>query len=232
MKQNFENKIDTQKEQLKFFENPEFEKRVEKFYSDAFPYHNFGHAKESMNDGRIIVANCRKEGISIDDKVVYYADFLHDAGWHENHKEKGFSCKEEYSAHLAGEILKKFGEDEETISRVQSAIWATHRDRQFVTNEEKAVRAADLAGIAKDYETFLTNAVKLKLETEMLSGQNITWKEWQSRVKKIVEFYLNQDIKLTSAHDDENGESVWHKKVRENLEKFLREDDKAVKQAA
>lgn len=215
-----------------FFRKPEAERVAEKIYSNELPYHNFSHAEEAVENGRIIVQNCRKENLPVDEKVVYYANLFHDGGFHENHKERGFSSKEEYSAHLAGQALKALGEDNEIISQVQSAIWATHRDKKFVTNEEKAVRASDLAEMAKDYETFLGNAMKLKLETEMMSGQNISWEEWKNRVKKLVEFYLSQDIHLTSAHDDENGDSVWHKKVKENLERFLKEEEKATKKEA
>ena len=222
IKRSFENKSE---KRIDFFENPEAEKIAEKLYSDNLPYHNFIHAKETVINGRIIIGNCLNEGMLINEKVVYYGNLLHDVGYYEDHKEKGFDSKEEYSVYLARKILQDLGEDEEIISETQRVILATHRDKSFVTNEEKVVRASDLAGMAKDYEIFLRNTVRLKQEIEIISGQAVSWSEWKKSVKKTIEFYLLQDIRLTSTHNNESGKSVFHKKAKENLDAFLKEDE-------
>jgi hypothetical protein len=100
------------------------------------------------------VERCLREGVPIYGEVVYYALLFHDAGYHEDHISKGFTSKEEYSAHLAVQCLRAEAIPEDTIKRVIAAILSTERDAQFNSNEEKAVRAADHAGLASDYTTF------------------------------------------------------------------------------
>lgn len=217
--------IETLREAPKFFQDKEAERFAEGLYDNNLPYHNFtGHVKSTLENGKAIIEKCRNKGVPINEKVVYYANLFHDAGYQEDNKKKGFDSKEDYSAHLAGQYLKKIDMDEKTIKEVLSSILATHKDKPFITNEEKAVRASDLADMAKDYNLFLANAVKLKKEMEMTRGERISWLEWKNDVKKTIKFYLDQDIRLTRPTSEENGNSNWHKKTKENLEKFINED--------
>jgi hypothetical protein len=134
--------------------NPHLEKVAAELYSDQMPYHNFNHVLGTLAAAELLVERCLKEDIPITGEVVYYALLFHDAGYHENHFSKGFTSKEEHSAHLAVQCLRAEAIPEDTIERVIAAILSTQRDAQFTSNEEKAVRAADLAGLASDYKNF------------------------------------------------------------------------------
>jgi predicted metal-dependent HD superfamily phosphohydrolase len=195
---------------------------AEKLYGDL-PYHNFKHAGEAIESGYEIVAKCQSSGIDVDGDVVRFALLFHDAGYHKDHKKEGFSSKEEYSAHLAEEALESLGVLTETIERIKGCIISTHKDKEFNGVEEKIVRAADLAGLACEYDRFKENAMKLKEESEIISGNNISLDDWRKGVEDVIGFYLKQDIKLTECYIDEDGGSVFHNKTKENLEKFMKE---------
>jgi predicted metal-dependent HD superfamily phosphohydrolase len=150
--------------------NAHLEKVAAELYSDEMPYHNFVHVLGTLAAGEKLVDRCLAEGVSINAEVVYYALLFHDAGYHEDHISKGFTSKEEYSAHLAVRCLRAEAIPEDTIERIAAAILSTQRDAKFTSNEEKAVRAADLAGLAGDYKTFRSNAEKLRQEEETLTG--------------------------------------------------------------
>lgn len=208
-------------------ELPELEISIEtiaaELYSDRLPYHNFSHALKAAERGREIVAHCHEDGVEINGDVVYYALLFHDAGYQEDCLKKGCETKEEYAAFLAGEALKKVGPKVDLIKQVQEAIIGTHRAAELLTNEAKAVRAADLSNLGGSYEEFLNNTWLLKKEAEMMSGQEISWNVWRQKTEELVEFYFRQDIHLTHAYADEHGQSVWHKKAKENLARFLQE---------
>lgn len=194
------------------------EKRAAGYYSAALPYHNFHHAMDAVRAGWEIVDRCREEGIRIDEVVVYYALLFHDAGYHEDHLGKGYRSKEDYSADLAASSLKEHGVPMRTIQKVMAAIRATQRDAQFTTSEQKAVRAADLAGLAADYPVFRANTEKLRAEYQMLTGKHLTWEEWIDYASETVRFFLAQEIRLTSYFADKDGESLFHKRARANVE--------------
>lgn len=201
------------------------EKLAAKYYNPDLPYHNFKHALTAARKGLEISQRCKKEGVSINKDVVYYALLFHDAGYHDDHKQKGFTTKEEYSAFLAKEQLKKLQFDENFIKRVQDAILSTRSDAVYYSNEEKVVRAADLAGFASDYNNFLINNIKSKIEKERRQMKHIPWHEWKKRIKRTMQFYLDQDIHLTSAYADKDGNSIFHTRTNENLKRFLIEDE-------
>ena len=98
-------------------------------------------------------------------------------GHHEDHINKVFTTKEEYSANLAIQCLRAEAIPEDTIKRVVAAILSTQRDAQFTSNEEKTVRAADLAGLASDYKNFRSDVEKLRQESEMSTGRKVAWDE-------------------------------------------------------
>ena len=192
-------------------------------YDPELPYHNFGHAQEVVATGERIVERCRAEGIRIDDQVVYLGLLFHDAGYRENHTALGFDTKEAYSAHLAEQVLTEHGLRPKLIEKVCATILSTYRYASFKTAEQKAVRAADLSGLAADYEVFRHNSQMLQQEQEMLTGKQTTWPEWVESVTEVVRFYMNQEIRLTSYFYDENGQSAYHRKVAENLNLLRKE---------
>lgn len=195
-------------------------KIASRFYEPALPYHNFSHALKAVKAGRKIIKNCRSYGVTIDEDAVLCALLFHDAGY-ADYKKRGFKKREDCAAYLAETSLKKPGADKKFIGKVRSAILSTEREGKFMTNEARAVRAADLSGLVASYKTFLKNNAKLKREAEMLSGKQISLREWQRKTKKVVEFYLSQDIHLTPAYADKHGRSIFHQKARKNLKKFL-----------
>lgn len=203
----------------------DLEKIAISFYDPQFEYHNFNHALDTWKAAQEIIKRCRQEGKKVDEKVVYYASIFHDAGYHEDEKTKGFGTKEDYAAKIAEEELVKLDIDQVVIKQVVDAILVTEREHAIagLSIEAMIVRAADLAAFAQSYEIFLKNNQKLKLEAERIKSGSISEAEWKAKTKEITEFYLSQKIQLTHSYADEHGESIFHKKTRENLEKFLRE---------
>jgi len=199
---------------------------AERLYNPELPYHNSEHAQEVIKKAEEIINRCKEEGLEVNEEVVRLAILFHDAGYHENPEDKGFKSKEEYAAHLAEEEMEKVGMARDIIDSVTRTIMATHSEAPFNTVEQKVVRAADLAGMASDYEVFIDNNKKLKKEHELLSGKEISWEDWQKNTEKVVNFYLSQNIKLTKGYEDEEGNSIFHNKVKYNLDRFLEEDER------
>ena len=197
------------------------EKTAAAMYDPTLPYHNFGHAITVTRYAEIIVERCKREGVPLDEKVVYYSLLFHDAGYHEDHIAKGFEIKEAYSAYLAEHALRDYGVDEETIKKVKVGINSTSVDAHCYSNEDKAVRAADLSGLTAEYEVFKLNAVRLMDEHELMTGEKISWDDWKRGVKVNLELYLREELILTSEYYDENGNSVFHVQTRKNLETLL-----------
>jgi predicted metal-dependent HD superfamily phosphohydrolase len=203
--------------------NLDLESEVETLYSADLPYHNFQHAIDTILAAEHITGRCREEGIRVDHQVVYYALLFHDAGFQDNHLTLGFDTKEAYSADLATGRLERLGVPWRTIDKVVAAILSTHKDAKFVTVEQKAVRAADLSGLAADYEIFRRNSANLKAEYEMFNSKTLSWHEWVDHVSQTIRFYLSQEIRLTSYFVNDAGESAFHQAVRENLERLVEE---------
>lgn len=199
------------------------ESLAEKLYSKKLPYHNFEHALRSVKFSRKLCKRCKEEGIVIDKNVVEKALLFHDAGYHQNSVSLGFKTKEDYSAFLAEKSLKSLGYDSLFIKKVKKAILSTKAKSKFKTSEEKIVRAADLAGLAGSYREFLDNSIRLKKEWEMFSKKKISWDEWKEKTKKVIDFYLMQNIQLTKYFRNKKGESIFHLRAKKNLNKFLNE---------
>ncbi len=205
--------------------NFDLEAEVERLYSADLPYHNFQHAIDTIDAAEHITARCLEEGIRVEHRVVYYALLFHDAGFSEDHLALGFETKEAYSADLAADKLQQIGVGRKIIEKVVAAILSTHKDASFVTVEQKAVRAADLSGLAATYDIFRENTANLKIEHEDFIGESLTWPEWVSNANKTIRFYLSQEIRLTSYFVNEHGESAFRQAVRENLERLVAESD-------
>jgi predicted metal-dependent HD superfamily phosphohydrolase len=203
--------------------NDALEARASALYDAALPYHNFAHALDAVRAGQLLVDRCRDDGVPIEADVVYYALLFHDAGYHEDHNRYGYATKEEYAAALARDVLTDFGVSPQTIARVGAAILATHRDAVFQTNEEKAVRAADLAGLAAEYPVFRASSERLKQEWEFLHGFEISWRQWIDGTREVIGFFLAQDIRLTRYYLDAQGDSVFHKRAEANMRRLYEE---------
>lgn len=201
--------------------NEYIEKLASRLYSAELPYHNFGHIRTVIRKGEEIVGRCRRENVDILEDVVYYALLYHDAGYHEDHTAKGYDSKEAYSAALAEEQLSGNGIDAVTLKKIKTAILCTHVDAHCVSNEDRAVRAADLSGLAADYRVFKKNTLALKKELETQIGSSVSWGEWKRMAVAKVEEFLREELHLTSDYYDKAGDSVFHKATRKNLQVMM-----------
>ena len=199
-----------------------------RLYDPKLNYHNFGHIRYVMQEGNKTVAKCKAEGVEIDEAAVYYAILFHDANFIEDHTSKGFPSKEAYSAELAVQILEENGIDKAIVQKVKQAILATHVDAQCLSNEDKVVRSADLAGLAADYKIFKQNTVDLKKELEMMTGKKITWEQWKTMAADRIELFLREELHLTSDYFNEQGESRFHVNTRNNVSRLMQDPSEQV----
>jgi predicted metal-dependent HD superfamily phosphohydrolase len=192
-------------------------------YDAALPYHNFRHALSVAAEGDRIVDRCRAAGIAIDADVVHYACLLHDAGYRDNHTARGFESKEAYSAHLAADVLGRCGVDAGTVAAVREAILSTHCDARCATLEARAVRAADLSGLAAEYASFRDDALKLKREHELMTGEQVSWESWRQEACDRIAAFLRERLDMTPADVDPGGESALVVRARANMRRLLDE---------
>jgi len=192
-------------------------------YDPALPYHNFRHALSVAEEGKRIVRRCRAEGVVIDADVVHYACLLHDAGYREDHAARGFESKEAYSAHLADDVLARCGVDRVVAAAVHEAILSTHCDAHCASVEARAVRAADLSGLAAEFPSFRDDALKLKREHELMTGENIPWSSWREDACRRIASFLRERLDLLPADVDPGGESVLVVRARANMARLLAE---------
>lgn len=190
-------------------------------YDERLPYHNFEHALKVLERVEAIVARCQTENVPINIDVVRYAALFHDAGYIEDHRALGYESKESYAAALARPVLTSHGLSASTIANVERTIMATQLDAILQSNEDKAMRAADIGNLQGDYEEFVDSNRRLKAEAELLGGRPITWATWKHGTEDIVNRFLAMDIRLTSQHDDGQGNSTFHSIAKKNLDRFL-----------
>ena len=201
----------------------EIEKIAAQFYDEKLFYHNFEHVNYVLSSASRILNSCKRENIEIDEAVVYYAILFHDAGFIEDHTAMGYQSKEAYSADIAGRELKAYGVSDNVIAKVRDAIMATHMNADCQTKEEIAVRAADLSGLADDYNVFKKNTVDLLKEGEMMSGNKMTWEEWKIKAAEVIELYLRQELYLTSDYYNVDGSSKFHINARKNIDRLMQD---------
>ena len=202
---------------------PTVEEEAAALYDAALPYHNFQHALSVAEEGRRIVSRCRAEGIAIDANVVHYACLLHDAGYREDHTARGFESKEAYSADLADDVLERCGVDRRTAAAVHEAILSTHCDAHCGTGEARAVRAADLSGLAAEFASFRDDALKLKCEHELMTGEDVSWDRWREEACRRIASFLRERVDLTPGDVDAGGDSVLAVRARANMARLLAE---------
>lgn len=201
--------------------NADIEKRAAALYDKRLPYHNFDHVLQVILAGEEIMEKCRADGIAFDEDAVYYAMLLHDAGFHEDHRALGFESKEAYSAALARQFLERMSISQSIISKVVSAILCTHVDGRCRTVEDRIVRRADISGMASGYDQFRADTVNLKQELEILSGQPVSWNEWKKQASERINLFLREDTGLVHDDYDSDGEPVFLRRVRNNIDAMM-----------
>lgn len=194
-----------------------------RYYDSSLPYHNYGHIQDCLAAADAILARCRKKSVKVDERIVRWALLFHDAGYHEDHRAKGFDDKEEYSAQIAGRCLGENGATAQQVGLVQQAIRATRRGSEVpLTAEVQAVRAADLSQLATEYAVFKSNTVKLQKEHKKLSGSSVPWTEWVARVVPEVEGFVEAEaFREPALTDKEAGEMA--RRIRANLDKLKKD---------
>ncbi len=198
---------------------------AESLYDPRLAYHKFDHIRMVFGEADRILQRCKKHNIEVDENVVYLALLFHDAGFIENHALKGFESKEAYSADLAGQILPKHNYPDETVRQVQQAIMCTHCDHRCQSNEDKVVKAADLAGLAADFDFFLKNTVRLRAEYEMFNQSEIEWEHWKQLAIDRLRIFIEDEMELTDEEFDENGNSLFKLAVAENIQRLQEEPE-------
>jgi hypothetical protein len=186
--------------------NAHLEQVAAELYSDQMPYHNFNHVFSTLVAAELLMERCLKEGVPITGEVVYFALLFHDAGYHEDHINN-----------LRAEAIP-----EDTIKTVVAAILSTQRGAQFTSNEEKTVRAADLAGFASDYKNFRSDVEKLRQESEMLTGRKVAWDEWKTSTAETIRFYLSP-VGLALPEACADNAATFYAQAHQNLSRLLSE---------
>jgi len=213
--------MEARQSQVPEFTQIRFLETAKRLYHPPLPYHNFSHARQVLTDANVILRRCHTENVPVNDSAVVFAALAHDWGYALDHTSIGFATKEALAAFFLGRALENLGVNEEIIKLSEGAVLGTAMDAAVISNEAKVLRAADLAGLAKDLPTFVHNNQLLKEEAELLSGKKISWSDWKTGTQKIVEFFLSQDIRLTSYHDDEKGNSRFHLAAQKILDEFM-----------
>lgn len=203
------------------FQEKVIKQAAETFYDKRLPYHNFGHIHYVLSSAEKLLARCEKEQVIVNEEVVYYALLFHDAGYQEDHNSKGFDTKEAYSADIAGRVLQEYDVEDNIINKAKQSILCTHFSVHCTSNEDKAVKASDLSGLAGDYDFFKGNAVNLMHEQKVLSGKEVVWDRWKVTAAEKLELYLEEDFSLTS---DNTGNRVFLDSARANIQRMLQDN--------
>ena len=85
------------------------------------------------------------------------------------------------------------------------------------------MRAADLSGLGADFASFRDDAVKLKHEHEIMTGEDLPWDTWREVACRRIAAFLRERLDLTAADVDASGDSVLAVRARENVRRLLAE---------
>ena len=213
----------TAQDKIIFDRDSNLEKIAETYYDSRLHYHNFQHILHTLAFGSKILLDCQSEHVTLKKDIVYLAILFHDAGYSEDHIHLGFETKEKYSANLAESVLRTENYPPTEIRAVKEAIVSTERNATFKTAEQQAVRAADLFGMAANYDIFLLNSVKLKKEHEYLSKSKISWDAWKKVSIDVVKDFITHDIPLIGYFKKSDSGSEFSIAVEKNLKRFTAE---------
>ena len=162
-------------------------------YDPTLPYHNAGHALRAVANGERLLRACATTGVQVDATVVRFALLFHDAGYGTDPSTAGCPDAEAYAAALARRALADRVAPP-VLDDIEAAILATRRGTRPETPEAKVVRAADLADLAADYDTFAAHSEALRVEHERLSGSPMGLPEWRQSVDQLLSGYLEEPL--------------------------------------
>jgi predicted metal-dependent HD superfamily phosphohydrolase len=201
---------------------PEVLEAARGLYDASLPYHHFGHALRAVAAGERLVAACTAAGKHVVADVVRHALLFHDAGYGTDPTEAGCASAEDYSATLARRALTG-AVPEPRLAEIESAILATRQSTVPGTLEGQVVRAADLAELAADFETFRANSEALRAELEQLTGARMPTEQWRSCCASVVGGYLDEPLWPVSLPDATADPRGFHAAARDNLDRYLSE---------
>jgi len=199
----------------------EYSAQAQKQYRPDFDYHNWDHALAVTYGTEVIATKLEARGLVIAKGALAVAAAWHDAGYHEDHLAKGFKTKELYSAALLDDFLedKPVGELEKAIMRSAIiATWAGHTDLR--TPYELILHRSDIANIGGPTDEFIENSLKLRKETELITGKPLNWQKYVDGAAGFITATVNEhhhesikhliDIKDTTidVHDTPFGEQA------------------------
>ncbi len=189
-------------------------------YDPSLPYHNAGHALRAVANGERLLRACAKTGVRVDTTVVRVALLFHDAGYGTDPSAGDCPDAEAYAASLARRALT--GRiPASVLDDVEAAILATRRTTEAATLEGKVVRAADLAELAADYDTFAAHSEALRVEHERLSGEPVSPVEWKQSVDRLLSDYLEERLWPLELLEQGFGKPGFHATARANLRRYL-----------
>src|SRR4051812_1386456 len=188
-------------------------------YDPTLPYHNADHALRAVAWGERLLRVCSQAGFRVDATVVRLALLFHDAGYGADLSAVGCPDAEAYAGALARRTLTG-RVPAPVLEDVEAAILATRRTSRPDTPEGKVVRAADLADLAADYDTFAGHSEALRVEQEHLSGVPLSLAEWRESVDQLLTDYLEERLWPLELLDDV-GQPGFHATAKANLRRYL-----------
>ena len=173
-------RFDVPKEKLTLTGDQVFEyaTAAERHYRPDYPYHNWNHALSVVSGIEAISTKLERRGLTIAKGALAVAAAWHDAGYHEDHRAKGFATKEAYSAALLDDYLtdKPVGEwERDMMLSAISATFAHHPEMR--TPYDLILHRADIANIGGPTSEFLENSHLLWSESRLITGKPIAWIE-------------------------------------------------------
>jgi len=179
----------------------EYSAAAKQHYRADYPYHGWDHALDVISGTEIISTKLEHRGLVIAKGALVVAAAWHDTGYHEDHSVKGFSTKEEYSAHLLDEYLKNKAASEWEKTMMHNAIVATWADHKTLrTPYELIMHRSDIANIGGPTDEFLQNSLKLLQEQALITGRTPSWEEYVNGAVKFIEFTAAEHDHEALAH--------------------------------
>lgn len=176
---------------------------------EAKPYHNALHAIEVRDRALKFAELAASQGRGVDFEAVELAALGHDACFGADYRRAGFTSMEEMSANVCVQVLIGLGVSRDTADTVKTAILATHPQGTLRTVEAKILRAADLGGLADDYEEGFD-----RLMSEIGAKDA---RQFYLESLKLLMRYLWPEIRLSDGFYNLRGASGWHNRVLDNL---------------
>ena len=179
-------------------------------------YHVWEHVQRNEEVVLKLIERFRESGRSVDKEIVLQANILHDAFYHVPPHCLGFESKEHLAACFAYHRLIQLGATEEHARTVEFVIAATNPLIEFESMEALILRAADLAGIAVDFDIFENNTWRLFEEAKRF-GFIHPYERFVRDSLRHLAVYLVKDLRVTGEGTDGHGVSTFHLNAMRNI---------------